>query len=311
MPHDLSPAVERAAEQVGPAGRLADWFLALTADEDGLPASLLQRAGVAVETVRTTAAADPTPSPPAAPLYAAARDWSIRLRGDPAVTTEYLLLAVLDADTRFRDRLAAAGLRLTDLARLLDTLGIEPAPEPPGPEFVVRDPAGHADAARVVDANLNRARESLRVIDDYCRFVLNDAVLTEQVKRARHDLATATRGVAVLAARDTPGDVGTGVTADGEYVRRGPAEVAAVNLKRLQEALRSVEEYGKMFGPDLPRRAEVIRYQAYTPGKAHLEWHDRPGAAGRGEAVRPADRLAGAWRRSTGRLPRRPPAGCR
>ena len=264
MAHDISPAVERAAEHVGAGGRLADWFLALTADEDGAPAALLQRAGVGIDAVRTTADADQTPAPPATSLYASARDWSIRLRGDPAVTTEFVLLAAVAADSGFRDRLQSAGLRLADLQRLLTTLNVEPVAEEPGPAFVVRDPADHADAARVVDANLNRAREALRVIDDYCRFVLNDAVLTERVKRLRHELGEATKGVAVLAARDTPGDVGTAVTADGEYVRRGPAEVAAVNLKRLQESLRSVEEFGKVFGPNLGKRAEAIRYQAYT-----------------------------------------------
>ncbi len=264
MAHDISPAVERAAEQVGTAGRLADWFLALSADEDGAPAALLQRAGVRIDVVRGAADADRTPAPPAASLYASAREWSIKLRGDPAVTTEFVLLAAVAADAALRDRLHAAGLRLADLQRLLNTLGIETVADEPGPAFVVRDPADHADAARVVDANLNRARESLRVIDDYCRFVLNDAVLTGQVKRLRHELADATRGVAVLAARDTPGDVGTTLTAAGEYVRRSPAEVAAVNLKRLQESLRSVEEYGKIFGPELGKRAEAIRYQAYT-----------------------------------------------
>jgi thiamine-phosphate pyrophosphorylase len=275
MAVDLSPAVERAADaarqRAGGPPRLADWLLALTDDEDGKPVALLERAGVDVAAVRAAADGDPITAPPPPALYATARERSIALRGDPAVTTEFVLLAVLSADGAFQNRLAAAGLRLADLERLLDTLGATAVEEqPPGPEFVVADPTDQADAARVVDAGLNRARESLRVLDDYCRFVLNDAVLTEEVKRARHDLAEATKGVAVLAARDTPGDVGVSLTAGGEYVRRTPAEVAAVNLKRLQESLRSVEEFGKLFGPELGRRAEAIRYRAYTLERAVL-----------------------------------------
>lgn len=270
---DLSPAVERAAlaaqqRAAGPV-RLADWFLALTDDEDGKPAAVLERVGVDVAALRTAVEGDPTTAPPVAGLYAAARERSIRLRGDPALTTEFVLLAVIATNDGFRDRLAASGVRLADLERLLDVLGATTVEEAaPGPEFVVADPTDQADAARVVDANLNRARESLRVLDDYCRFVLNDAVLTEQVKRTRHDLAAATTGIAVLNARDTPGDIGTTLTAGGEYVRRTPAEVAAVNLKRLQESLRSVEEFGKVFGPDLGRRAEAIRYRSYTLERA-------------------------------------------
>lgn len=269
MAHDLSPAVERAAlaaqERAGGPARLADWFLALTDDEDGMPAVLLHRAGVDLTAARSAATTDPTPAPLPPILYAAARDWSIRLRGDPGITTEFVLLAVVDADERFRHLLANSGLRVDAVARLLDTLGIVAAEElVNSPEFIVTDPAEHADAARVVDANLNRARESLRVLDDYCRFVLNDTVLTQQLKQLRHDLAAATRRVAVLSARNTDGDVGTSLTATNEYVRQGPKDVAVVNLKRLQESLRSIEEYGKVFGPDLPRQAEAVRYRAYS-----------------------------------------------
>ena len=58
---------------------------------------------------------------------------------------------------------------------------------------------------------------------------------------------------------------GAGVTAAGEYDRTSPKDVAAVNLKRLQESLRSLEEFGKLFGPELGRaNSEAIRYRAYT-----------------------------------------------
>jgi thiamine-phosphate pyrophosphorylase len=133
-------------------------------------------------------------------------------------------------------------------------------------------PTDHADAARVVDANLNRGRESLRVLDDYARFVLNDPFLTERLKSLRHRLAALADRLppSLLAARDTPGDVGTAVTAAGEYRRESPREVAAVNFKRLQESLRSVEEFGKVFGPDVGREAEAIRYEAYTLERATI-----------------------------------------
>ncbi len=39
------------------------------------------------------------------------------------------------------------------------------------------EPMDETNLARILDASANRAREALRVLEDYCRFVLNDAVL--------------------------------------------------------------------------------------------------------------------------------------
>jgi thiamine-phosphate pyrophosphorylase len=180
-----------------------------------------------------------------------------------------VLLAVLLSDAPFHDGMTGLGVSVAALEKLLrpTEAGRAGEPEEPGPTFEVTEPVELADAGRVVDANLNRARESLRVLDDYCRFVLNDRVLTEHVKGLRHDLAAATARLparVLLAGRDTPGDVGTSVTSGAEYVRHSPAEVAAINLKRLQEALRSAEEYGKVFGPEFGRAVEQIRYRTYA-----------------------------------------------
>ena len=51
------------------------------------------------------------------------------------------------------------------------------------------EPPEDVDAARILDANANRSREALRVLEDHCRFVLNDAFLSAQLKQLRHDLA--------------------------------------------------------------------------------------------------------------------------
>jgi thiamine-phosphate pyrophosphorylase len=129
-------------------------------------------------------------------------------------------------------------------------------------------------AVRILDANLNRAREALRVLDDYARFGRNDRVLTEAVKRLRHDLVGAAELLpagTLLAARDTPGDVGTTVTTTGESARSTAAHVAHVNLKRFQEALRSLEEYGKVLSPPFAERVEQLRYAAYTWERAFAD----------------------------------------
>ena len=136
--------------------------------------------------------------------------------------------------------------------------------------LAIPDPAEYVAAARVVDANANRAREALRVLDDYCRFVLNDTITTEEIKSLRHRLAELLAQIPSTVldeSRDTTADVGTVITAAGEMVRGSPAEVARVNFKRLQESLRSLEEYGKLLSPDLASGLEAIRYRAYTVEK--------------------------------------------
>ncbi len=136
--------------------------------------------------------------------------------------------------------------------------------------------------ARILDASANRAREALRVLEDYCRFVLNDAVLSGELKQMRHGLADALATLPVnqlLEARETERDVGRALTAPGEESRHGLHAVVEANCKRLQEALRSLEEFAKIPSPltthhspltnvDLGRALEKLRYQSYTIERA-------------------------------------------
>ena len=123
------------------------------------------------------------------------------------------------------------------------------------------------DVLRLMDANANRARETIRVMEDAARFLLDDAELSQALKSLRHDLAAALAGVDGLDAwRNTPGDVGTAATTESEYRREGAWGVATAASKRLGEALRSLEEYSKTLGPDaadVPTALEQIRYRGY------------------------------------------------
>ncbi len=236
--HQMSPGVGRAvaaarvwADRLGPGPvRLAHLVLALLDEDEGRPAV-----------------------------------------HDPEFLTDAFLLAVLAADAGFRAACAAIGLSRERLERELTTPAAPREAESEYGSFELPATTAEMDAARVLDANLNRAREAARVVEDYCRFGLDDRFLTEQVKELRHGLAAAAQKLpqdALLAARDTLRDVGTTATAGGEYDRASPAHVALVNLKRLQEALRSLEEFGKVFGPDLGRDLEALRYRAYTLERA-------------------------------------------
>ena len=118
---------------------------------------------------------------------------------------------------------------------------------------------------RILDANLNRAREALRVVEDYARFHLDNATLCGELKQLRHDLSAATSawtGEAILH-RDTPGDVGTATKTATENVREDLSAVVTAAGKRLGEALRTIEEYLKTQSPPDAAKVELIRYHFY------------------------------------------------
>ena len=118
---------------------------------------------------------------------------------------------------------------------------------------------------RLLDANANRAREALRVLEDYARFVLGSAELSAALKAVRHDLAAATRPFVADAVfhRDTPGDVGTGNKTASERHRDDLSDVVTAAGKRLGEALRAIEEFLKTQSPADASKVESLRYRAY------------------------------------------------
>ncbi len=123
---------------------------------------------------------------------------------------------------------------------------------------------------RILDAAANRASEGLRVVEDYARFGLNDAHLSRLLKECRHELAsvlTALSPAQRLAARDTLGDVGTSIGTPSEYQRGSVEDVACASFKRVQEALRTLEEFSKLLGDDDDQRGlETLTRSASVSG---------------------------------------------
>lgn len=129
---------------------------------------------------------------------------------------------------------------------------------------------------RLIDASLNRAAEGARVVEDYTRFVLDDRLLTECVKRLRHGIADAGRGFPWenrLAARDTAQDVGADVTLPSEVTRQTSLDVAIASLERIQQALRSLEEHTKTYSAEAASRFERLRYDTYCVAKSVAAGH--------------------------------------
>jgi thiamine-phosphate pyrophosphorylase len=115
---------------------------------------------------------------------------------------------------------------------------------------------------RLLDANLNRAREGLRVIEDTARFLLGDARLCRKIRSMRHALAEVSCGVypSLIGSRDSVSDTGRSVPEGG---RKNIGAIIAANFRRVEEALRVLEEYSKLVSPDAGSRFKDLRYETY------------------------------------------------
>lgn len=131
--------------------------------------------------------------------------------------------------------------------------------------------ASEISVLRIIDAAANRAGEGLRVVEDFVRFALDDAHLTCLAKQLRHDLTAALSPFSTsdrLAARETSADVGTDISTSAERNRPDALAVVVASFQRLQQAIRSLEEFAKLIEPDIAAQLESFRYRAYTLERA-------------------------------------------
>ncbi|MFS8864583.1 thiamine phosphate synthase [Synechococcus sp. H55.9] len=123
--------------------------------------------------------------------------------------------------------------------------------------------------ARILDANLDRAREGLRVLEEWFRFGLEEEKLSAECKAMRQALAR-WHSDPLRLARDTPADPGTQISHPQEEQRRDLGHLLQANCSRVQEALRVLEEYGKLaesshwVAPGLAKLAKDMRYRLYV-----------------------------------------------
>ncbi|MDI6840563.1 MAG: hypothetical protein QMD71_06935 [bacterium] len=136
---------------------------------------------------------------------------------------------------------------------------------------------------QIIDANLNRAREGLRVVEDVARFVLQDEKLTKEIKAARHKLSKLLEilppprrgqndiwGTALIKVRDTTKDLGKYSDFD-TCSYKDLREVVRSNLIRAQEGCRVIEEFSKLFSKELPPKVKEIRFKVYDIEKVVIQ----------------------------------------
>ncbi len=118
------------------------------------------------------------------------------------------------------------------------------------------------DVAQLIDANLDRAREGLRVIEDWSRFGLNNKDFVIILKDCRQQLGQQHYEF-YKRARSTSTDKGAGLKHPAQSNRSHPKEIVAANFARVQEALRVLEEFTRTTHPELSKISANIRYRIY------------------------------------------------
>jgi len=115
---------------------------------------------------------------------------------------------------------------------------------------------------RIIDANLNRLREGIRVVEDIFRYVYNDKKTALKLKELRH-LSRITLYLELLETRDIKNDV-LRDSIKSEQNRSDLYSILIANFKRAQESSRVLEEFCKLLSIEDSENFKYIRYELYN-----------------------------------------------
>lgn len=124
---------------------------------------------------------------------------------------------------------------------------------------------------RILDANINRASEGLRVLEDLSRFYFGREKVTKSIKLLRHRVRKTYVSDELLKARDSINDIGLGVSKECNVDNKENIDdLINANFKRVQEALRTIEEVLKVMGNNKESKAfEEMRFLSYAIEKIY------------------------------------------
>lgn len=118
-----------------------------------------------------------------------------------------------------------------------------------------------APLLRLIDANLNRLREGLRVVEDIQRFCFNNKDTSLKIKLIRHK-SKINPYFELLKQRDIKNDVSK-KSISSEFQRADLNDIQIANIKRAQESARVLEETLKLYSKDYAELFKNIRYELY------------------------------------------------
>lgn len=124
------------------------------------------------------------------------------------------------------------------------------------------------DIYRIIDANLNRSREGLRVCEEVVRFGLSSPALTKSLKAVRHAISDIAKvhykkAGTLSRARNSESDVGKSSRRPSEMRRNCVSDIFAANIQRVKESLRVLEEFYKLSDEKKSARLSQLRFKIY------------------------------------------------
>ena len=125
------------------------------------------------------------------------------------------------------------------------------------------------DIYRIIDANINRSSEALRVLEDWARYSKDDKEISEKLKKIRHSLNNMLSSCPnFVMSRESVYDVGREL--ENNSKRKSVRDIIRANCKRLEESFRVLSEYGQLANIDV-KSLENNRYEIYTIEKELLK----------------------------------------
>ncbi len=125
---------------------------------------------------------------------------------------------------------------------------------------------GQINIYRILDANINRAKEGLRVCEEIARFILNSRNLTAKLKNIRHRIDSLLKHLPakayLISKRQSSTDVGKGIQTN-ELTRKNCLDILFANIQRVKESLRVLEEFSKLSDIKIAVTFKRIRYDIY------------------------------------------------
>ncbi len=116
---------------------------------------------------------------------------------------------------------------------------------------------------QIIDANLDRAREGLRVLEDWARFGLGKERYVKRIKNFRQILGKNHLEI-YKQSRNHIEDKCQGLAHQEQINRNTSEQIISSNSGRVQEALRVIEEFSRLHNHELSKIASEIRYEIYT-----------------------------------------------
>jgi len=125
---------------------------------------------------------------------------------------------------------------------------------------------------KILDANLNRSREGLRVCEDILRFLFQDDKLTKRIKTLRHNLtdvfiSSSFNKKEIIQHRNIHTDKTKYFNPEQEFSKKNIEEIFESNIQRVQESLRVLEEITKLEDINLSKEFKTLRFKAYDVEK--------------------------------------------